>query len=307
MPEKELSRINETAKMKFFLSRLLYLFLILPLSKLPFRALYIISDFIFLILYYAVGYRKKVVRGNLLRSFPEKSLTEIKLIEKKFYHHFSDLLLESFKLFSISESELRARMVFENLDIFDRLFREGRSVVVAGGHYGNWEMFAVASQLYWQHQGVALYKPLANPWFERVMRETRGRYGLEMVPIQQTKEFFNQQHPKPTATIFGMDQSPSKGKSSHWMNFLGQETAVIFGTERYAKSYNHAVVFGRILKQKRGYYKTSFELITELPNSMPHAAIIEKVMGMLEADIRKEPHWWLWTHRRWKHKKEKTN
>lgn len=293
--------------MQVFLSRLLYQLLILPVSRLPFRALYIISDFIFYVLYYVVRYRKKVVRGNLLRSFPEKSIDEILLIEKKFYRHFSDLLLESFKLFSISESELRKRMVFENLDIFDRLFQEGRSVVVAGGHYGNWEMFAVASQLYWKHQGVALYKPLANPWFERVMRETRGRYGLEMVPIQQTKEFFNQHHPKPIATIFGMDQSPSKVKSSHWMNFLGQETAVIFGTEKYAKSYDHAVIFGRIIKQKRGHYKTYFELVTDQPNSMPHAAIIEKVMGILEADILKKPQWWLWTHRRWKHKKEQAN
>jgi len=290
--------------MQIFFSRLLYLLFILPISKLPFRVLYRLSDFVYFILYDMIRYRKKVVRGNLIRSFPEKSTDEITLIEKRFYRHFSDLLLESFKLFSISEAELRERMVFENIEVFDRLFQKGKSVIVAGGHFGNWEMFAVASQLYWKHQGVALYKPLANPWFEKVMRETRGRYGLEMVPIQQTKEFFNQPHPKPISTIFGMDQSPSKVKSSHWMKFLGQDTAVIFGTEKYAKTYDQAVVFGRIIKQKRGYYKTYFELVTEHPNEMPQASIIENVMRMLEEDIRKEPEWWLWTHRRWKHKKE---
>ena len=289
--------------MQFFLSRVLYTVVILPISKLPFRILYFISDIVYFILYHLVRYRKKVVHSNLCRSFPEKTSEEIKAIEKRFYKHFTDLLLESFKLFSISEQELRERMIFENTDLFQKFFDQGKSVIVAGGHYGNWEMFAVASQLYWKHQGVALYKPLANPWFEQVMRETRGRYGLEMVPIQKTKEFFNQPHPKPISTIFGMDQSPSKVKSSHWMEFLGQDTAVIYGTEKYARTYQQPVVFGRIMKLNRGYYKTYFELVTDQPDSMSHGAIIEKVMRLLETDIKKEPEWWLWTHRRWKHKK----
>lgn len=254
-------------------------------------------------MYHLVRYRRKVVHVNLVRSFPEKNRNEIRSIEKTFYQHFCDLTLESFKLFSISETELRNRMTFDNPEIFDQFFKEGRSVIVAGGHYGNWEMFAVACQLYWKHQGMALYKPLANPFFENAMKETRGRFGLKMIPIQKTKEFFENPGSEPTATIFGMDQSPSKVKSSHWMKFLNQDTAVIFGTEKYARTYNQPVLFGRILKIKRGYYTTHFELVTSEPNQMPHAAIVEKIMRLLEADIQKEPQWWLWTHRRWKHKR----
>lgn len=289
--------------MNAFLSRVLYTLFILPLSKLPFPILYRFSDFLYQIMYHLVGYRRKVVRHNLTKCFPEKSNAEIISIEKKFYRHFCDLVLESFKLFSISEKEIRERMIFDNPEVMNDFVKMGKSVIVAGGHYGNWEMFAVASQLYWKHQGVALYKPLANPWFEQVMRQTRGQFGLKMVPIQQTKEFFDQPQPQPTATIFGMDQSPSKVKSSHWMKFLGQNTAVIFGTEKYARTYQQPVIFGRILKVKRGYYRTHFELVTDNPESLPHASIIENVMHLLEADIEKAPHWWLWTHRRWKHKR----
>ena len=289
--------------MNAFFSRLLYTLFILPLSKLPFSILYRFSDFLYQIMYHLVGYRRKVVRNNLNRCFPEKSTSEIVSIEKQFYRHFCDLVLESFKLFSISEKEIRERMIFENPEVLNDFAEKGKSVIVAGGHYGNWEMFAVACQLYWKHQGVALYKPLANRWFDQVMRATRGQFGLQMVPIQKTKEFFEELHPKPTATIFGMDQSPSKVKSSHWMTFLGQDTAVIFGTEKYARSYDQPVVFGRIIKVKRGYYRTHFELVTAAPTEWPHASIIETVMRLLEADIKKEPQWWLWTHRRWKHKR----
>jgi KDO2-lipid IV(A) lauroyltransferase len=289
--------------MTVFFSRLLYTVFILPVSRLPFPVLYALSDGLFFVIYHLVRYRRKVVRGNLERSFPEKDFKEISRIENDFYRHFCDLTLESFKLFTISEAEIRKRMVFENTEVFDRLLSEGKSVIVAGGHYSNWEMFAVACQLYWKHQGIALYKPLANPWFEKVMKETRSQFGLQMVPIQQTKEFFEQGHPVPTSTIFGMDQSPSKVKSSHWMKFLNQDTAVIFGTERYSRRFSQPVIFGRILKLSRGHYKTQFELVTADPDQLPHGAIVEKVMRLLEEDIRKVPHLWLWTHRRWKHKK----
>lgn len=290
--------------MSYLLSKILYYAIIIPISRLPYRILYFLSDLTYFLIYYLAAYRKSVVKINLNSSFKSKSRSELKQIEKQFYRHFCDLLFESFKLFTISEQEIRKRMIFENSEILEKYFKEGRSVIVAGGHYGNWEMFAVACQLYWIHQGVALYKPLANTWFDKVMRATRSQFGLQMVPIQKTKEFLDKPHEKPTATIFGMDQSPSRIKSSHWMKFLGQDTAVIFGTEKYARSYNQPVIFGRILKVRRGYYKTHFELVTDQPQEMPHAAIIEKVMRLLEADIEQQPQWWLWTHRRWKHKKE---
>jgi Kdo2-lipid IVA lauroyltransferase/acyltransferase len=280
-----------------------YYLLIYPVSILPFPALYAVSDLIFILLFHVLRYRRKVVYSNLTNSFPEKSKREIDQIARNFYRHFCDLIMESLKLFTISEKEVRQRITFDDLDLLHRFYEEKKSVILAGGHYNNWEFFAVAVQLYLKHQVVALYKPLANPWFDKKMRETRGRYGMQMIPIQQVKTVFQQDQEIPTASIFGMDQSPSKGRNSHWMRFMNQETAVSFGTEKYARESGQPVVFGRILKLRRGYYKVRFELLSDEHQSFSHGGIVEKAMHMLEEDIRKEPEWWLWTHRRWKHRR----
>ena len=284
-------------------SVLIYQLFIRPISILPFRLLYWISDFLFFIVYYLIGYRKKTAAKNIEQSFPDKSAAEHRLILKTFFRHFCDLVLESFKLFTISEKALRSRFVFKNPEILLPFFERGQSFIIAGGHYNNWEMFASACQLYMQHQAVALYKPLANPWFEQKLKSSRSRFGLQMVPIQQTKAFFEEKTERPSAIIFGMDQSPSNISRCHWMKFLNQDTPVIFGVEKYSKEYNLPVVFGRILKVRRGYYELEMEVLTSDPKSMPHAAIVEKAMQMLEVDINREPPWWLWTHKRWKHKR----
>jgi len=284
-------------------SVLIYQLFIRPISILPFRLLYWISDFLFFIVYYLIGYRKKTAAKNIEQSFPDKSAAEHRLILKTFFRHFCDLVLESFKLFTISEKALRSRFVFKNPEILLPFFERGQSFIIAGGHYNNWEMFASACQLYMQHQAVALYKPLANPWFEQKLKSSRSRFGLQMVPIQQTKAFFEEKTERPSAIIFGMDQSPSNISRCHWMKFLNQDTPVIFGVEKYSKEYNLPVVFGRILKVRRGHYELEMEVLTTDPKSMPHAAIVEKAMQMLEVDINREPPWWLWTHKRWKHKR----
>lgn len=284
-------------------SFLAYWLLIYPLSLLPFSVLYALSDFLFLIIFRLVGYRKKVVFQNLRNSFPEKTEREIDLLARKFYRHFCDLMVESFKLFSIDQNSLTERIRFANPELLNHYFDQGKSVILAGGHYNNWEVFALAIQLNIKHQAVALYKPLANQWFDRKMRLNRGRYGMQMVPIQDAKDFFLNSHPKPTATIFGMDQSPSRVRKSHWMTFLHQDTAVTFGTEAYARKTGQPVIFGRILKRKRGYYEAEFEVVSENHEALAHGMIVEKVMRILEKDIQKEPEWWLWSHRRWKRKK----
>lgn len=285
------------------LSALLYYTIMVPVSRLPFRVMYAVSDGVYFLLYHIVRYRRTVVERNIAGSFPEMTAQQQKIIARKFYRHFCDLILESFKLFSISEKDLRERMVFENADVLNRYFDEGRSVILAGGHYNNWEYFAVAFQLNIRHQAVSLYKPLANKWFDNRMRANRGRYGMKMIPIQEAKAFFQAVPVQPVATVFGMDQSPSKVARSHWMTFLGRDTAVTFGTEKYAREFNQPVVFGSIYKVRRGYYKIKFVTITDEPAQMAHGRIVERAMEILEEDIRREPEWWLWTHRRWKHKR----
>lgn len=250
-----------------------------------------------------MGYRRKVVMGNIKHSFPERTDAEHKEIERRFYHHFCDLVLESLKAFTISEKEVRKRVVCKNPEVINKYFEQGRSVIIAGGHYNNWEIFAVAVDSFIKHKAVGIYKPLTNKYFDEKMRNTRSKYGLYMISTRDVKKVFDEELGRMTATIFAIDQSPSNPDNCYWMEFLNQDTGILFGAEKYAKEYNYPVLYGRINKEKRGYY--SFELfdVSTNPVETPYGEITEKATKMLEADIRHKPEYWLWTHRRWKHKK----
>lgn len=286
-----------------FFSALLYYLVILPVSALPMRALYMLSDALFFVFYHLIGYRKKVVKDNLRRSFPEKSGDEINELARKFYSHFCDLLVESLKIFTIDREEALTRMVFTNPELINAYFEQGRSVILAGGHYNNWELFAVAIDEAIKHQTLAIYKPLNNQFFDEKMRLTRGKYGLEMIPIKAVKDVFERNRALLTVTIFATDQSPGNVNKAYWMNFLNQETAVLFGTEKLAKEYNYPVVYGLIKKLRRGYYATEFKLVAENPADMAYGEITRIHTRMLEEDIRTQPEFWLWSHRRWKKKR----
>jgi KDO2-lipid IV(A) lauroyltransferase len=285
---------------------LLYYLVIIPVSLLPFRLLYGLSDFLFILFYYVIGYRKKVVLANIQRSFPEKSHNEHLAISKKFYRHFCDLILESLKTFTISEKEVLKRVTCKNPEVINKYYDRQQSVIVAGGHYNNWEIFAVAVNALIKHKAIGIYKPLSNLYFDKKMRDTRSKYGLYMISTKIVKQVFEQEADNLTAIIFAIDQSPSNPKSAHWMKFLHQDTAVLFGTEKYAKEYNYPVVYGRINKEKRGHYSFEFFDVTDQPASMAHGEITEKITQLLEKDIRHVPEYWLWSHRRWKHKPETT-
>jgi KDO2-lipid IV(A) lauroyltransferase len=286
-----------------FFSALLYYLVILPVSALPMRALYMLSDALFFVFYHLIGYRKKVVKDNLRRSFPEKSGDEINELTRKFYSHFCDLLVESLKIFTIDREEALKRMVFTNPELINAYFEQGRSVILAGGHYNNWELFAVAIDEAIRHQTLAIYKPLNNQFFDEKMRLTRGKYGLEMIPIKAVKDVFERNRALLTVTIFATDQSPGNVNRAYWMNFLNQETAVLFGTEKLAKEYNYPVVYGLIKKLRRGYYATEFKLVAENPADMAYGEITRIHTRLLEEDIRTQPEFWLWSHRRWKKKR----
>ena len=284
------------------LNFLLYYLLIIPISLLPFSLLYRLSDFLFFLFYYVIGYRKKVVLSNIERSFPELNHEEHLGICKKFYRHFCDLILESLKTFTISEKEVLKRVICKNPEIINKYYDRKQSVIIAGGHYNNWEIFAVAVNAQIKHKAIAIYKPLSNAYFDDKMRNTRSKYGLHMISTKIVKQIFEEEKHNLTATIFAIDQSPSNPKSAHWMKFLNQDTAVLFGTEKYAKEYNYPVVYGRINKEKRGYYSFEFFDVTDQPAATKHGEITEKITHLLEDDIRNIPQYWLWSHRRWKHK-----
>jgi KDO2-lipid IV(A) lauroyltransferase len=285
------------------LSYLLYYCFIIPISLLPFRILYAISDFLYFVLYRITGYRRKVVRMNLRNSFPTKTDDEILRIEKLFYRHVCDVILETFKSFTLSRKEILKRMVLRNPEIINQFYDQGRSVLLGGGHYNNWEWFAIAVDQQIKHEACALYAPLTNAFFDEKMRSTRGKFGLAMISIKKVTTFFDEFSNKLTATVFGIDQSPRNIKKCHWMTFLHQETGVMYGLEKYAREWNYPVLFVSIEKVKRGYYTFYFETVTEHPREEPENYIIEATTRRLETEIISVPQYWLWTHKRWKRKR----
>ena len=284
------------------LSRLLYYIVLKPLSFLPLNVLYILSDFLYAVLYKTFRYRKKVVRRNLLNSFPEKSIGEIKKIEQKFYSHFCDLIVESIRLFSISERELAQRNKIVDAKILDQFFERGRSVIVVAGHYNNWEMAATISDAQVKHHMVGIYSPMSNKFFDDKFLKSRQRFGLEMISKKLVKEGFEEKKELLTGTLFATDQSPTYSKRVHWTRFLNQTTPVLLGAERFSREYNFPVIYAYLKKTGRGYYEMKFTLLESDPVQTHDGEITEKHTRWLEKQINETPQYWLWTHKRWKRK-----
>jgi|SRR5690554_2294735 len=284
-------------------SKLLYYIILLPFSRLPFWMLYGFSDFLYIVLYRLIGYRTKVVRQNLINTFTEKSEKDIKEIEAKFYRHLCDIMVESVKAFTISTKETKKRMIHRNVDVVNQFKELKKNVVLVGGHYGNWELYAIGVGMVLSHHPIALYTPLKNQFINDKITESRSKYGLQMLSIQSIKNKLEAFNDDLYAVIFAADQSPRKSQKAYWMSFLNQETGVQFGTEKFAKAFEAAVVFGNIYKVKRGYYEVEYEVICENAHETEYGFITEQHTKMLEKAILNQPEYWLWSHRRWKHKR----
>lgn len=281
-----------------------YLFL-KPLSMLPLSWLYLLSDIVFIVLYRIIKYRKEVVWVNVRNSFPDKGKEEIKLIVNNFYRHFADLCIESIKLFSISKEQAIKRCKVLNPEVMDSFYDQGKPVVLVGGHQNNWEMLALIMNAQVKHLIVGIYSPLGNSFFDRKFRETRSRFGTKLVPKKETKSYFEAHRSDLNATVFGADQSPAIIKeNTYWTNFLNQDTPVMFGTEKYAIENNCPVIYFTLTKTKRGYYQAFFKLLEENPREAEYCSITEKHTKYLEADVIINPEFYLWTHKRWKHKRK---
>lgn len=274
-----------------------------PISRLPFSALYIISDLAYFFGYKLGRYRVKVVNRNLRKSFPDKSEKEITKLRRQFYHHFADIIVESFKIFSITEEEAMARFKVNNPEILDQYANEGRSILLVGGHYNNWEMLAVGISGYIRHEAVAIYHRLGNKFLDAKFLSSRGKFGLKMISRQEVRDYFAT-NDKLTCTIFGADQSPSIAKKVYWMDFLNQDTPVMFGVEKFAKEKNAPVIFGGITKVKRGHYEFDMEVLFDDPSQCEYGEITRSHTLRLEKQILEDPQYWLWTHKRWKRKRK---
>ncbi len=284
------------------LNLVFYYGVLIPISRLPYPVLYFISDLLYVVIYKVAGYRKKVVLQNIASSFPAMTNEEHLQIVRDFYRHLCDLVVESIKVFTISEKQVKQRFRIINPEYIDHFFDKGQSVILAGGHYNNWELFAVAIDAPINHKAVALYKPLNNKFFDEKMRSSRGRYGLKMISTKATREEFEKQDVL-RVIIFGVDQSPGNPRTCYWSDFLNQDTGMNFGAEKYAREYDYPVIYGHISKVKRGHYTFMFSETIQEPQTTSYGEITKRINHLLEKDIVAQPAYWLWSHRRWKHKR----
>lgn len=271
---------------------------------LPLRVLYLKSNFFYFILFHIAGYRKNVVLDNLRNSFPEKSDEEIKNITKKYYLHLCDMFIETFKSIHLTEKQIKKRVEIKNIEVLDELYAKNKSVIAVLGHYGNWE-WLFGLPLATKYKVLAIHKPIQNRCFNTLTNKIRSKFGIEMITMKGAfKSILNYQKKNElTLTYFLSDQTPVKEDINFWTNFLNQDTPVFLGAERIAKKTNQAVVFFNIKKIKRGYYSLEIEKLFDEPNQTSEHEITEKHVQTLEKHIKKEPAYWLWSHRRWKHKR----
>ena len=277
-------------------------------TLLPLSVLYFFSDFLYFVLYYFPSYRRKVVANNLKNSFPDKSEQEIKCIEKKFYKHLADLFIETFKLTHISKEQMMKRFTVSNLEIINRLLDEKRDTIAVLGHYNNWE-WLTALPLYTKYKSVSIYKPLQNKFFDRFINNLRSKNGMVLTPMSNIiREIINDRKNNiNTISAFISDQTPIKTEIKFWTTFLNQDTPIYMGTEKVASKYDMAIVFFHIQKIKRGYYNLNIELLFDHTAGLPEHFITETHVKRLEEIIREKPEFWIWSHRRWKHKKPVDN
>ncbi len=283
------------------LSCLVIRVMIATFSVLPFSVIYFFSDLLYYFLYYFTGYRERVVRENLRNSFPGKSFSEIKKLERAFYHHFCDILLESMKAFSLSNKDMVERYRVVNPELLDPYYAEGKSVIAVAGHYNNWEWASVAAVLQLKHKPVGFYKPINNRCLDDYIRKNRERNGSIAVPIQNTGEHFQAYKALPSAFMMVADQSPSNISFAHWGMFLNRQTAFLHGPEKHARINDLPVVYVDIQKIKRGYYTVTLSLLAEHPREIREEGITALFRTRLEETIYRQPEFWLWSHRRWKH------
>ncbi len=270
---------------------------------IPFWLLYIISDIFYILIYHLIGYRKGVVRNNLERSFPEKDLKEIKQIERKFYRHLSDVMLETVKGFTMTEKKIRKRYSLKMTAAAKEVIKSQKSYILVLSHQNNWEWGNVMGSVYLQKPFMVLYQPLSNPYLDKYIKSKRQNKTNELVSVALAKRGFEKRKEKNYIYVMLSDQTPGKVKRSLWVEFLHQDTPCIVGPEIMAKMYDLPVIYLDSRKVKRGYYEVWIKDITSSPKQTEKGEITKSFMRLLEQTIKNEPEHWLWSHRRWKRDK----
>lgn len=280
------------------------------ISVLPFWVLYRLSDVLFFLTYVLIGYRKKVVTENLTKSFPEKTPAEIIKIRREFYQHFCDVIVETIKLLTISEKKFKQHcpMSNESVQNFMQYLGNGQTVVGIAGHCCNWEWTGVAIQVYLNKQSIGVYHPLSNKNFDSIIYRLRSRFGGDLIPMKQLLKHILTLKQQNISKLVGLlaDQTPPP-ESAYWTTFLHQDTPVFNGPEKISKKFNYPVVYMTVKKIKRGFYQYGSKVLVTDPKMHSDGEISEIHTKFLEENIQQQPAYWLWSHRRWKHKKPINN
>ncbi len=281
------------------------LFPLFLIGNLPLWALHLISSFFYFLAYKVIGYRKKVVLENLQKAFPEKSHEEHLKIMKQFYKQLCDVFAESLHLLRMSPEESIRRYTFKNTGEMEDLYAKGKSIICVTGHYANWEWSCVGwHQL--QFRTIGVYKPLMNKVMDRFYIHLRTRLGSQVVPMHSTFKFSVSalKNKERIAILLMGDQRPGSFEIKHWLNFMNQETPVLYGPEKIAKKLDMPVVFFDVRPVKRGYYEVWPRIISAEPKKTEDFEITHKFFEVLEEQIRENPAYYLWSHKRWKYSKE---
>lgn len=277
------------------------------ISHIPFRVLYALSGVLFFITFHLIGYRRKVVKGNLRECFPEKNGEELKKLERKFYRCFIDNILETCKMGAMSSEEMSRRLKFNNIDAVNDELGKGRSIALYLGHFGNWEWIS-SMPIHLDKNAIAaqIYHRLSNPDFDRIILENRASHGAVNVEMRKTARFINKLTTERKVSIIGFiaDQSPRKKDANYFVDFLHHSTPVLTGTEKITKRYGFEAWFVDVRKTGRGFYEAEFIKMHESPESLPDFELTNIYYRMLEQSIRRQPELYLWTHKRFRYAKK---
>ena len=279
-------------------------FFLYLLSLLPLSLLFFFARLLYYLLYYVIGYRKKVVRQNLTHSFPEKPLAEIKAIEKKFFLYLAELIFEIIKMASISRAETLKRVKFTGLEQVETHFKAGESVLACTGHYGNWELGTLALGLNISAKTMVIYKPIGNKVFGKWFDCARTKYGNVFIAMRQTLRGIAAYKNEPTLLCFASDQSPTREETKYYVDFLHQPTAALLGVEKIAKSTKRPIYYFKVSVVKKGYYHIEVLPMCLDQERMHEFGITDLHFKFLENIIKEQPQYWLWSHKRWKFKPE---
>ena len=281
--------------------KFIFKFLLL-FSKLPLGILYMFSDFILFVIYHLVGYRRKVVFTNLQNSFPTKSAAELKKIEKKFYRNFSDYIVETFKSFTVSSTELRVRVQHINQDVYHEANAEKKNIILLAGHVFNWEWFNALATFVPQENSYPVYRKVQSGFWEQKIKELRTRFGNQPLEAKEVvRHIFRNPNDGNSIYLFVADQTPHFSEVTFGINFLNQKTPVFVGYDKLSTRMDLAFVYCDMKKVKRGFYQVNYYRIRPDGEKFVEHEVVKKFHQHLENTINKRPDNYLWSHRKWKY------